>query len=135
MRCKTGGMVERVELHTLDSGIRVVRERAWMTGHPAGSDCERVEVGRLTAQGRPDRHYAWRTDKGPAYVFAVERPACELADRWLSSGGWRPTPACFGPDGLPADGRAWARQGQDWVPDGPSSDAVAGRSGPRISRN
>lgn len=50
------------------------------------SDRAAVTVGQLL----DGRHFAHHSRKGLAFVSAIERDACDLADRWLARGLWRP---------------------------------------------
>lgn len=76
---------------------------------------ERVELHLATEP--VVRLRRWRTGKpGGAYVFVDERAACDLADRWLARGEWKPVPACYDARGMPADGGDWWLRGQEWLP-------------------
>lgn len=98
-------------MHTIAGGV--VREAAWASGDQAGSKYARIEVGTLPSGA----WYAWHTKHaGGAYVTVTERAAWELADKWMRRGEWISTPARFGPDGQPADGRPWVRSGGSWLP-------------------
>lgn len=105
----------RVELHLVHGKEPL---RRWRTGILNGWNERYVTLGRL----EDGRWYANHSGKGPAFVFADERAACSLIDRWLARGEWKPVPACYDARGLPADGSEWHLSGGQWLP-GPAPEA------------
>lgn len=87
--------------------------RRWRAGILNGHTERFVTLGRLD----DGRFYANHSRKpGGAFVFTDERGACELADKWLGVGEWKPVPACYDARGMPADNGDWWLRGQEWLP-------------------
>jgi hypothetical protein len=95
---------------------RKTRLRAWAFGNPSHWQYREAVLGQLD----DGRWFVSRIGRGwsGAWLARDERQACEAVESWMrrDADQWRETPARFGADGQPSDGRTWWQSGSMWMP-------------------